>query len=173
MKRIIGVIAVLVLGFGLSACGDSPDSPTPAPAPVRFTAALSPANEVPPVTNENAGASGAATITFNLTRDAAGTILSGTVDFNVTLSGFPNGSALTAAHIHPGAAGTNGGVLINTTITAGEITFPTGSGTLNKTGITLTAEQANGIIANPAGYYFNAHTATSPGGAVRGQLVRQ
>ena len=53
-----------------------------------------PGNEVPPVTNADAGASGTATITFNLTRDAAGAILSGTVDFSVSLTGFPSGSAL-------------------------------------------------------------------------------
>lgn len=173
MKRIICVIAVLVLGFALSGCGSTPDSPTPAPAPVRFTAALLASNEVPPVTNENAGASGTATITFNLTRDAAGTIVSGTADFTASLSGFPNGSALTGAHIHPGASGVNGGVLISTAIAAGEVSFPAGSGTLTKTGIALTAEQANSIMANPAGFYFNVHTATSPGGAARGQLVRQ
>lgn len=174
MKRVTSIIAISTLGFGLSACGSSPDSPSSsAPPPVKFTAALSPANEVPPVTNGDAGASGTATITFNLTRDATGAIVSGTVDFNVTLSGFPAGSALTAAHIHPGAAGTNGSVLISTTIASGEITFPAGSGTLNKTGIAITADQANAIIANPAGYYFNAHTAANPGGAVRGQLVRQ
>jgi hypothetical protein len=174
MKRIIDVIAALSLGAGLSACGSTPASPSSsAPPPVRFTAALSPANEVPPVTNADAGASGTATITFNLTRDSAGAILSGTVDFNVSLSGFPAGSALTAAHIHPGGAGVNGGVLISTTIVAGEVNFPAGSGTLNKTGIALTADQANAIMSNPAGYYFNVHTASNPGGAARGQLVRQ
>ncbi len=140
MKRIVYVIAVLGLGSGLSACGSTPDSPSPAaPAPVKFTAALSPGNEVPPVTNADAGASGTATITFNLTRDAAGAILSGTVDFSVSLTGFPSGSALTAAHHPPGGAGVNGGVLISTTIASGEVTFPAGSGTLTKTGIALTA----------------------------------
>ena len=174
MKRVISITAALGLGLGLSACGSTPDSPSStAPAPVKFTAALSPANEVPPVTNGDAGASGTATITFNLTRDASGAISSGTVDFNVSLSGFPAGSALTSAHIHPGASGANGSVLISTTITSGEVTFPAGSGTLNKTGIALTADQANAIIANPAGYYFNVHTAANPGGAARGQLVRQ
>jgi hypothetical protein len=31
----------------------------------------------------------------------------------------------------------------------------------------------NEIIANPAGFYFNVHTAANPTGAVRGQLVMQ
>jgi hypothetical protein len=36
----------------------------------------------------------------------------------------------------------------------------------------VTLDQAAGIIANPAGFYFNVHTALNPGGAVRGQLSR-
>jgi hypothetical protein len=31
----------------------------------------------------------------------------------------------------------------------------------------------NAILNNPAGYYFNVHTALNGGGAVRGQLVMQ
>ena len=31
----------------------------------------------------------------------------------------------------------------------------------------------NNILNNPANFYFNAHTALNPPGAVRGQLVRQ
>jgi hypothetical protein len=29
-----------------------------------------------------------------------------------------------------------------------------------------------GIVSNPAGYYFNVHTQLNGGGAIRGQLVR-
>jgi hypothetical protein len=32
---------------------------------------------------------------------------------------------------------------------------------------------AQAIISNPSGYYFNIHTALTPGGAIRGQLVKQ
>jgi len=169
MKRL--AIAVSILALSISACATSPTAPTPDPAP-KFTATLLPTNEVPAVINADAGASGTMTITFNLTKDSAGNITAATVDFSGTYSGFPNGSALTASHIHTGAAGANGGVLVSTGITAGEVTFPAGSGTLNKTGITLTAAQANAIMGNPAGFYFNSHTALNPGGAVRGQLIR-
>jgi CHRD domain len=165
-------IALTILALTLGACGKkSPTNPGSDPAPT-FTAALLPSNEVPAVTNGDAGAAGTVTITFNLTKDSAGTITAATADFSATFSGFPAGSALTAAHIHPGAAGTNGGVLVSLGLTQGEITFPTGSGSLSKTGISMTVDQANSILANPAGFYFNAHTALNPGGAVRGQLVR-
>ena len=32
---------------------------------------------------------------------------------------------------------------------------------------------AQQIIDNPNGYYFNVHTTLNPGGAARGQLVKQ
>jgi hypothetical protein len=35
------------------------------------------------------------------------------------------------------------------------------------------AELAQDIINNPSNYYFNVHSNLNPGGAVRGQLVRQ
>jgi hypothetical protein len=35
------------------------------------------------------------------------------------------------------------------------------------------AELAQQIINNPGAYYFNVHSALTPAGAVRGQLVRQ
>jgi hypothetical protein len=33
-------------------------------------------------------------------------------------------------------------------------------------------DQANSILANPAGFYLNIHTAANPGGVARGQLTR-
>jgi filamentous hemagglutinin family protein len=36
----------------------------------------------------------------------------------------------------------------------------------------VTQTEAQQIVANPAGYYFNVHTQLNPGGAVRGQLTR-
>jgi hypothetical protein len=74
----------------------------------------------------------------------------------------------TAAHIHEGAAGTNGPVVANLAapfdgdaadcLTEGEAgKFPTG-------------ERVADILANPEDYYVNVHNATYPGGAIRGQL---
>lgn len=166
---------ILALGLGAAACGSSTTPSTTnngSTAKAIFTVQMSPANEVPAITNAEQTGSGSMTITFNLTKDAAGNVTAATADFTGTFTGFPAGTALTAAHIHPGLAGTNGGVLVSTGITQGEITFATGGGTFNKTGVTLTTDQANSIMNTAGAYYFNIHTALNPGGVARGQLVR-
>ncbi|HEX6088156.1 MAG TPA: CHRD domain-containing protein [Thermoanaerobaculia bacterium] len=67
----------------------------------------------------------------------------------------------TDAHIHIGAAGTNGGVVV-----------PFNVNTLTNGTTTISQELANQLNANPTGYYVNVHNAEFPGGAVRGQLAR-
>ena len=76
-------------------------------------------------------------------------------------------SAPTLGHIHQGAAGVNGDVkvpLFGTAMPA-NVTAAAGTATI--------ADQAtaDGLRANPAGFYLNLHTAEFPGGAVRGQLT--
>ena len=176
MTRSTLAAALLALTVFAGACDDNdPTGPTPGgndiPNP-RFTAALLASNEVPPITNQESGATGNATITINATRDSAGAIIAATVDFQVTLANFPAGSAVTIAHIHPGAAGTTGGILVNTGLTSGEVSLVNGAGSFTKNGVPVGVTEANAIIANPAGYYFNVHSAANPGGVVRGQLVR-
>lgn len=161
-----------------AACGsDSPSSPSSSSNTVVFTANLSPANEVPPITNADASGRGTATITMHLTRNSANAIQSGTVDFQYTVSGFPAGTLITGAHIHPGAAGATGSVLISTGLTAASaIGLPNGSGSAEALGISGTGTDAatlQSIIDNPGNFYFNIHTTISPGGAARGQLVKQ
>ena len=174
MTRTTIAIAVLALTVAAGGCDDSPTNPTNPGDQTNpeFRATLTSGNEVPPVTNADAGASGTMNITFNVTRDANGTITAATADFNGTFTGFPPGTAFTAAHIHPGGAGVNGAPVVNLALSPGEITFANGSGSLSKTGLAASVADVNAIIANPAAFYFNAHTAANPGGAVRGQLVR-
>jgi hypothetical protein len=173
MKRLSVLIAALVLAVG---CGD--DSPT-APATddnhVQFKATLLSTNEVPPIPNPSeAAANGEATIDFNLTKDAAGAITATRVDFRVEMKGFPAGSAITAAHIHTGAAGVSGGVLLAADVSPGQVTITNGEATFSRLNITsLSAANAQAIINNPAGYYFNVHTSNNPQGVIRGQLVKQ
>ena len=176
MKR----LSILSAAFGMLAVGCGSTSPTAAtanPTQVKFTATLLPSNEVPAVTNADASGRGTATATLNLTRDAASAITSASFDFTMDLNSFPAGTSVTAAHIHPGAAGANGGALITMGLGAGEIVLVNGTQTgITKTGLTgggaLTPAVAQDIINNPSQWYFNVHTTLNGGGAARGQLVK-
>lgn len=171
MNRLFG-IAILVSALALSAACD--DSPTePGDETITFTAQLSPANEVPPVTNTEASGSGTATIRFDVDRNSSGVITAVTANFQVTLAGFPAATPLTVAHIHTGASGAIGDIIVNTGLTAGEVSLTNGSGGFTKTAITVTPNIAQDIINNPGNYYFNVHSVLNPGGVARAQLVRQ
>ena len=79
----------------------------------------------------------------------------------------------TAAHIHQGAKGSNGPVVVNLArptdgdaadcLTEGEI-LPSGAPAFAPG---TTAAQ---ILADPSAFYVNVHNAEYPGGAIRGQL---
>jgi hypothetical protein len=170
-SRLTFLLLALSIALTAAACDDEPTTPSPAAAP-QFRVTLLPANEVPPVTNAEASGNGTATITLNVTRDASNNITAARADFTVQLSGFPANTTMTGAHIHPGAAGVNGSVAVNTGITSGEIVLATGSTTFSRNSITVDPALAQTIINNPAGYYFNVHSTLNTGGFARGQLVR-
>jgi hypothetical protein len=177
MKRF--AMLALVLMFGVS-CDDSPTSPSDDPNVARFTAILLPQNEVPPIQNADASASGTMQVTMTVTRDAANNITGATYDFTVNMTGFPANTTLTGAHIHQAPAGTNSGVVVGLPLplVGTDNVVASGQGTITKTGVTANnpanaASVAQSIFNNPAGNYFNVHTTLSPGGAIRGQLVRQ
>ena len=173
MKRFAILTAMAVLAGG---CGSSsPSSPSGPPNSVTFTAALNPANEVPPITNADSTASGTGTFKMDLTRDSAGAITAAKATFTFSVSGFPANTNIVAGHIHTGGPGVTGGFVVNTGLTAGTaINLPSGS-VSNQTisGIDVTPTLAQQIIDNPNGYYYNLHTTLNPGGAVRAQLVKQ
>ena len=83
------------------------------------------------------------------------------VCWNITVT---NIAPATASHIHVGAAGVAGGVVVP---------LDTDGFTGSTTGCLAAPAAADlqAIIANPAGFYVNVHTADFPGGAVRGQLA--
>ena len=112
-----------------------------------FTANLSGSNEVPA---GDTGATGKATVTV----DAS----SGEVCAKVTST--VKGAA--AMHIHKGASGANGAVVVTLDVKS-----------INGDSICAkgTAAVAGAIAADPAGYYVNIHTPAAPGGALRGQLA--
>jgi hypothetical protein len=109
------------------------------------TLTLSGANEVPPVAST---ASGSATVTINPDRSVA---------VKVSVSGMN----ATASHIHEGAAGANGPVIVPFTKT-GDNTFASADGAK------LTESQ---YAAYKAGnLYVNVHSAAHPGGEIRAQI---
>ena len=166
-----------ILALGLAACAAAAcddDNNGPSQQPIVFTAQLRASNEVPAISNAESNAQGTVTITFTVPRDAAGNPTGdGTWTIQAVLSGFPDGAAIRAAHIHNGAAGVNAGVFVDTGLTAATaIPISGGSGTINLTN-SIAQDRAAAVMANPAGHYFNMHSNLNPGGVVRGQLTRQ
>jgi len=98
---------------------------------------------------------GAGTATVVLDPDA------GTACWEMSVEGI---DPVTISHIHEGAEGVDGGVVVD----------------LDLDGFDATSEACNeaadgdvlqAIIDDPAGYYVNVHNETYPGGAIRGQLA--
>jgi hypothetical protein len=122
------------------------------PASTRLVATLSGANEVPPVAT---AASGAASMDLSLD--------SGQLEFAVTVEGIT--STIVAAHIHRGAVGVNGPILVFL-LPAGE-TRP-GTTTFRGTAYLTTTQAINDALNGQL--YVNIHSQAFPGGELRGQL---
>jgi CHRD domain-containing protein len=169
MKR----FGALLLGLSLLGAAGCSDSTAPSNLPIVMTANLSPGNEVPPIANAENTGHGAVQITFNVTRDGTGAITSGTADFHFQLAGFPSSTTIVAAHIHPGPAGVNGGVIVNTgLVAASPVTQADGVMSFSSANVSVPAATLQNIVNNPAAFYFNVHSPTNPGGVARGQLNR-
>ena len=171
MHRLTVVTAIVSCVF-LTACDDN-DTTAPSAAPIVFSASLSPSNEVPPVSNAESAGHGAVQVQFDVTRDAAGAITGATATMYFQLTGYPAGTVIQGAHIHPAPAGTNGPVILGTPLTAANtVNLPSGTGDFTFRGLIADPALVQGIINNPAAYYFNVHSPTNPGGFSRGQLTR-
>jgi hypothetical protein len=116
------------------------------PGEALYSAALSGANEVPPVSTTATGGA-------QFILDPAGT----TLRYEAVFTGL----TATASHIHSGAVGINGPVLYPLTLTAG--------GAKGTQAVTA----GDVINLNAGDFYINAHTAANPGGEIRGQITRQ
>ena len=115
-----------------------------------FTATLTGATEVPgPGDADGAG-------TFSVTLNPG----QKQICYELAVS---NIGTATAAHIHTGAAGVAGPVLV---------TLKTPSAGPVKGCVQLDREKIKLIMQKPGDYYVNVHNAEFPGGAVRGQLTK-
>jgi CHRD domain len=172
MHRItIALLAITTCVF-LPACGGDDTAPS-ASAPLVFSAQLFPANEVPAITGTESTGHGAVQVQFNVTRDASGAITAATATFYFQLTGYPAGTTIQGAHIHPAPAGVNGPVIISTGLTAtNTVTLPSGTGDFTFSDIPVDPALAQQILNNPSVFYFNVHSPSNPGGFSRGQLQR-
>jgi hypothetical protein len=155
-------IAVPTIAFGNARInpGGSLDFMTLAMTPVNTR--LTGAQEVPPADPDG---SGGAAITFDIL-DAANNVDGAQACFDLAYNNI-TGTPL-AAHIHRGAAGVNGPIVVP----AGGVSFPN-LGPNSATGCVLIgANLATEIQATPANFYVNVHTTDYPGGAIRGQLSK-
>ena len=161
IRRAAGPVAVFALVvatvLGLSPAG-SGASPSDGPHSIAVgSVRLSGSQEVPPTTSQGFG---------RFSYFAGGDTLC------YVLTAFRLGEAPVAAHIHVAPAGVNGPIVVGLElpdpVSADCITAEPDS-SLNSP-MVLTQEELDAIIANEAGYYANVHTATFPGGAIRGQL---
>jgi len=70
---------------------------------------------------------------------------------------------VTLAHIHKGAKGVNGGVVVPLMAPVDGKSFGC---------VSVDDALAKDLAQNPQNYYFNIHTKANPGGEIRGQLHR-
>ena len=159
MRRVLSLViaAVFTLMFAAAAQAQT----------ITFTANLHGGNEVPGVST---GSAGTAVVTWNPTTKAG--------TYRVDVYNMP--VATTASHIHAGAAGVNGPVIVNFTVPAGGISNDYAlSGTFGCTDVVARAPQGINscedfeqalMLGNT---YANVHSTVNGGGEIRGQLVRQ
>jgi hypothetical protein len=166
-RPLTAVLLSLGLAAGLGACGGDSDKDKDTKVTTETTAGgeksdgtavslkalLSPAEEVPgPGVKDGVGAA-----LVNISGPKICSELKATM-----------GEKPTKAHIHQGAKGMSGSVVVDLmpAFNPGEAAYE------SKTCVETTADTASQLIADPAGYYVNIHSDGHPDGAMRGQLAK-
>jgi hypothetical protein len=150
-KRLVLIVAALAL-LALPGTASAADPTQPA-----YGGPISGAQENPPVVTAATG-QGTVVISADGSR----------ITYLVTYSGLSG--TVNAAHIHTGAAGANGGVILPLTAGPSPMTGTLTAANFTASGSVTTFAQA--VAAIRAGTtYFNLHTTANPGGEVRGQIV--
>ena len=174
MKRILGVAALLaVTAFTVAACSDDyVVLSSLAPVKLKYTATLVGTTEVPPVTTTAAGK-------LDLVKEDSVNIL-------YELSTTSRTDSITMAHIHAGAAGVAGPIMVWFFPTEASRAPGTGGGTaaavngivrvgrITRSGTTFVAPFTwDSLVTriNAGTAYINIHTKKNPGGEIRGQVA--
>ncbi|HET9984965.1 MAG TPA: CHRD domain-containing protein [Longimicrobiales bacterium] len=150
-------LAALAAG-GLAACSDS----TNPLGTTSYVSAMTDAEEVPPT-----GTAATGRATYMLTGR--------TITYTITVEGL-SGPAV-AAHIHVGAKGVNGPIVLPfspASVASGQLA----SGTIDlDQPIVFGSSSITGdsllVLMNNGNAYTNVHTAAHPGGEIRGQIVKR
>ena len=141
MKKLIAKLILAGAALALSACSSMPDW-MPGSGAIKVN--LSGAEEVPPLTVPGSGSG-----SFRIADD-------GTITGSITTKDVQG----TMAHIHRGAKGANGPVIVPLSKSGDTYSVPAGR--------KLTAAQMEDLKAGRL--YVNVHTTRNKGGEVRGQL---
>jgi len=153
-----GIMAVAVVAFVVASCGSDTTGPT---AKV-YVANLVAANEVPPKTTTGTG-----TATFVDNGDV--------IDWTLSLT---NMTAVTASHIHLGAAGTAPAANIIFNLFVPQVATRTvngivARGTINNANNSNISLDSLRVLFNNGNAYVNVHTTANPGGEIRDQVHPQ
>ena len=144
-KLIVKLVVAIAVAFTLAACSTYRDNaPAWMPGSGAMNVNLSGSEEVPPLNVPGSGSG-----TLRVAED-------GTISGSVTTKDVEG----TMAHIHRGAKGTNGPVIVPLEKKGDTYSVPAGR--------KLTAEQLKDLKAG--NLYVNVHTNRNKGGEVRGQL---
>ena len=160
---LVGVLALVVIG------GATAKKPALSATPV-FKLNLKPSQEVPPIKTLK-GANAVGSVTFDLTRNPAGAITSGDVVFYFNYS-FAGAATVSGLHIHQGAKGVNGGIVVGAVLSANDAADTDGVGNITSVVTGTTPATLQAILDNPRNYYVNLHTSVPShlGGALREQM---
>ena len=139
------IAAIALAAFALASCATYSDNmPSWMPGSNAIGVKLSPSEEVPPAQSSGSGSG-----SIRVAEDGS---VSGSVK--------TEGVAGTMAHIHQGAKGANGPVIVPLTKNGDTYTVPAGA--------KLNAAQMSALKSG--GLYVNVHSNANKGGEIRGQL---
>src|SRR3954462_2202080 len=140
---VLAIVASLSIGVALAGAQNASNE---------FTATMKGSSEKP---KGPSSASGTFTVQFK----------NGQACYKMSVKGL--GATPVAAHIHRGAAGVNGPIVVDL-----KPTFKGTSPRISQKCVSAKASIVSGTRRNPGSFYANVHTSKNPGGAARGQLKR-